>query len=127
MAFQREGTTNSSNPVTTASMSSRETARSGHSVRTAKGSGERPRVFVQVNILGSRFHAAWRNPLPDLKLVNKPPYTEWEFEGLQSGGREVGQPKAQKVLNQVKKKTTIANIVEFERTIPSGVRGSFWW
>ena len=111
----------------TVSMSSSETARSRQNVKTVKGRGERPRVVVQVDILESRFRAAWRNPMSDLNLLNKPLYTEWEFEGLQSSRRGAEQAKAHKLRNQVKKKTTTANIVEFGRAIPPGVRGSFWW
>jgi|GEM_PF-7088439 len=108
-------------------MSSNKTVRSGQNVKTAKGMGERPRVIVEVDIVESRFRAAWRNPLSDLNLLNKQLFAEWEFEGLQLGGRVAGQPKAHKLRNQVKKKTTTARIMEYEWTIPPGVRGSFWW
>lgn len=127
IAFQGEGATNSSDQLTTISMSSSETVRSGQNVKTVKGRGERPRVIVEVDIVESKFRAAWRNPLSDLNLLDKPLFAEWEFEGLQSCGRGARQPKAHKLRNQVKKKTTAANIVEYERTIPPGVRGSFWW
>lgn len=108
-------------------MSSNETARSGQDTKTAKGRAERPRVIVEVDIVESRFRAAWRNPLSDLDLLNTPLFTEWEFEGFQSGGQGAQQPKAQKPRNQVKKKTKTANIAGYERTISPGVRGSFWW
>lgn len=117
----------SSNQLTTVSMSLGETVRSGRNVKTSKGREERPRVIVEVDIVESKFRAAWRNPLSDLSLLNTPLFAEWEFEGLQWGGRSAGQPKAHKLRNQVKKKTTAANIMEFERAIPHRVRGSFWW
>ena len=65
---------------------------------------------MEVDIVESKFRAAWRNPLSDLSLLNAPLFAEWEFEGLQWGGRSAGQPKAHKLRNQVKKKTTTANI-----------------
>jgi hypothetical protein len=65
--------------------------------------------------------------MSDLSLLNKPLFAELEFEGLQSGGRGAAEPKAHKLRNQVKKKTTTANIVGYERTIRPGIRGSFWW
>jgi hypothetical protein len=108
-------------------MSSSETVRAGQNARKAKGSGQRPRVIVEVDVVESRLRAAWRNPLSDLNLLNQPLFAEWEFKGLQPASRGAEDPKAYKLGNQVKKKTTAANIVGYERTIPPGVRGSFWW
>ncbi len=126
MAFRGESLTNSSYELSTVLTSSSETVRSGENVKIAKGS-QRPRVIVDVDIMESRFRAAWRNPLSDLDLLDKPLFAGWEFESLQSSGQDVGQTKARKPRNQAKKRTTTANIVGYERTIPPGVRGTFWW
>jgi len=126
-AFQVEGSANSPNQPAPVSMSSGETVRDGQNAKKAKGDGRRPRVVVEVDVVELRFRAEWRDPLSDLNLLNQPLFAEWEFKGLQPAGRGSEHPRAHKQRNQVKKKTTAANIMEYERTIPSGVRGSFWW